>query len=322
MDIFTLGQYLRPTPNHLDVKEYVTPEKFEHWRKYGEEVVGFRYVASGPLVRSSYKAGEFSSRACCARTSWSGKPRSARDATRGGTRETIATRDKRVERRTSTSTASDRTSNRFYRRRTAQMSRPPPSINPSSSTSTLLSPPWGVRRGRPGKESVETLPGYPLLALLLAALAHDLELPHLAVSSFLLFCTTGSGSFFARAGRRVRVEERVVVVVLGLGAGLVLVGGVGGQLTGDGAPGLDLLLRLGLGSGRLLLEPLSSSLEVSALALHFCFSWPACASDSPRDGPPLPPLPPLGFTPLYPFPIFRRSTSKGARVHVGQRVED
>ena len=59
VDIFTLGQYLRPTPNHLDVKEYVTPEKFEHWRKYGEEVVGFRYVASGPLVRSSYKAGEF-----------------------------------------------------------------------------------------------------------------------------------------------------------------------------------------------------------------------------------------------------------------------
>ena len=59
MDIFTLGQYLRPTPNHLDVKEYVTPEEFEHWRKYGEEVVGFRYVASGPLVRSSYKAGEF-----------------------------------------------------------------------------------------------------------------------------------------------------------------------------------------------------------------------------------------------------------------------
>ena len=59
VDIFTLGQYLRPTPNHLDVMEYVTPEKFEHWKRYGEEVVGFRYVASGPLVRSSYKAGEF-----------------------------------------------------------------------------------------------------------------------------------------------------------------------------------------------------------------------------------------------------------------------
>jgi len=50
VDIFTLGQYLRPTSKHLAVKEYVTPEKFEHWRKYGEEVVGFRYVASGPLA--------------------------------------------------------------------------------------------------------------------------------------------------------------------------------------------------------------------------------------------------------------------------------
>ena len=59
VDIFTLGQYLRPTEKHLPVKAYVTPEKFETWKKYGEEVVGFRYVASGPLVRSSYKAGEF-----------------------------------------------------------------------------------------------------------------------------------------------------------------------------------------------------------------------------------------------------------------------
>jgi lipoic acid synthetase len=59
VDIFTLGQYLRPTASHLDVMEYVTPEKFDEWKVYGEEVVGFRYVASGPLVRSSYKAGEF-----------------------------------------------------------------------------------------------------------------------------------------------------------------------------------------------------------------------------------------------------------------------
>lgn len=42
VDIFTLGQYLQPTSNHLDVVEYVTPEKFEYWRKYGEEEVGFR----------------------------------------------------------------------------------------------------------------------------------------------------------------------------------------------------------------------------------------------------------------------------------------
>lgn len=59
VDILTFGQYLQPTPLHLSVKEYVTPEKFEHWRTYGEDVIGFRYVASGPLVRSSYRAGEF-----------------------------------------------------------------------------------------------------------------------------------------------------------------------------------------------------------------------------------------------------------------------
>lgn len=58
-DIVTFGQYLQPTPNHLPVVEFVPPEKFEHWKKYGEDTVGFRYVASGPLVRSSYKAGEF-----------------------------------------------------------------------------------------------------------------------------------------------------------------------------------------------------------------------------------------------------------------------
>ena len=42
VDILTFGQYLQPTPLHLSVKEYVTPEKFEHWREYGENVVGFR----------------------------------------------------------------------------------------------------------------------------------------------------------------------------------------------------------------------------------------------------------------------------------------
>ncbi|KAK9682264.1 hypothetical protein RND81_10G061400 [Saponaria officinalis] len=57
VDILTLGQYLQPTPLHLTVKEYVTPEKFAFWKDYGE-AIGFRYVASGPLVRSSYRAGE------------------------------------------------------------------------------------------------------------------------------------------------------------------------------------------------------------------------------------------------------------------------
>lgn len=59
VDILTFGQYLQPTEHHLPVIEFVSPEKFDHWKKVGEEEVGFRYVASGPLVRSSYKAGEF-----------------------------------------------------------------------------------------------------------------------------------------------------------------------------------------------------------------------------------------------------------------------
>jgi lipoyl synthase len=57
-DVVTFGQYLQPTQRHLPVTEYVTPEKFDHWRTTAEDL-GFLYVASGPLVRSSYKAGEF-----------------------------------------------------------------------------------------------------------------------------------------------------------------------------------------------------------------------------------------------------------------------
>ena len=58
VDFLTLGQYLRPSARHLPVKEYVRPVTFEAYRKMGEEL-GFKYVASGPLVRSSYRAGEF-----------------------------------------------------------------------------------------------------------------------------------------------------------------------------------------------------------------------------------------------------------------------
>ncbi|KAJ2824675.1 hypothetical protein IWW50_003215 [Coemansia erecta] len=58
VDIVTLGQYMRPTKRHMKVHEYVTPEKFKHWEQVGNEL-GFIYTASGPLVRSSYKAGEF-----------------------------------------------------------------------------------------------------------------------------------------------------------------------------------------------------------------------------------------------------------------------
>ncbi|MCS2609411.1 lipoyl synthase [Halomonas dongshanensis] len=55
VDIVTLGQYLRPTKNHLPVERYVTPEEFEDYRQLGLQK-GFMEVASGPLVRSSYRA--------------------------------------------------------------------------------------------------------------------------------------------------------------------------------------------------------------------------------------------------------------------------
>ncbi|RLV85697.1 Lipoyl synthase mitochondrial [Meyerozyma sp. JA9] len=56
-DVVTFGQYMRPTKRHMKVVEYVTPEKFDYWRDTALKM-GFLYVASGPLVRSSYKAGE------------------------------------------------------------------------------------------------------------------------------------------------------------------------------------------------------------------------------------------------------------------------
>jgi lipoic acid synthetase len=58
VEILTLGQYLQPTSWHLPVTEYVTPAQFKEYERIGLEI-GFRYVASGPLVRSSYRAGEF-----------------------------------------------------------------------------------------------------------------------------------------------------------------------------------------------------------------------------------------------------------------------
>jgi len=58
VDCVTFGQYLQPTKHHMKVEEYVPPEKFDYWREEGEKM-GFLYVASGPLVRSSYRAGEY-----------------------------------------------------------------------------------------------------------------------------------------------------------------------------------------------------------------------------------------------------------------------
>jgi len=58
VDVVTLGQYLQPSRSHLDVFDYVHPDAFETWRRVAEEELGFLYCASGPMVRSSYKAGE------------------------------------------------------------------------------------------------------------------------------------------------------------------------------------------------------------------------------------------------------------------------
>ncbi|MGM0504449.1 MAG: lipoyl synthase [Bacteroidota bacterium] len=54
-EVMTIGQYLAPSANHLPVKEYVAPEKFEQYREIGLEK-GFRFIESSPLVRSSYQA--------------------------------------------------------------------------------------------------------------------------------------------------------------------------------------------------------------------------------------------------------------------------
>jgi len=58
VDIVTFGQYLQPTKRHLDVKRFYSPEEFDELKRMALKL-GFKFVASGPLVRSSYKAGDF-----------------------------------------------------------------------------------------------------------------------------------------------------------------------------------------------------------------------------------------------------------------------
>ena len=58
VDVVTFGQYLQPSRSHLDVFEYVHPDVFETWREVAETEFDFLYCASGPMVRSSYRAGE------------------------------------------------------------------------------------------------------------------------------------------------------------------------------------------------------------------------------------------------------------------------
>jgi lipoic acid synthetase len=55
--MITLGQYLQPSLNHLPVERYVHPDEFDQLRIFGEQL-GFKHVASGPMVRSSYHADE------------------------------------------------------------------------------------------------------------------------------------------------------------------------------------------------------------------------------------------------------------------------
>jgi lipoic acid synthetase len=59
VDAVTIGQYLRPTMKHLPVSEFVHPDEFKEYEGIGEEL-GFAFVASGPFIRSSYNAIEFS----------------------------------------------------------------------------------------------------------------------------------------------------------------------------------------------------------------------------------------------------------------------
>ena len=55
VEMLTVGQYLQPSKNHLPIDRYVHPDEFAEYREYAESI-GFKHVASGPLVRSSYHA--------------------------------------------------------------------------------------------------------------------------------------------------------------------------------------------------------------------------------------------------------------------------
>jgi lipoic acid synthetase len=58
VNTLTIGQYLQPSAQHLHLDRYVTPDEFARWQRYGEGELGFAHVESGPMVRSSYHAGQ------------------------------------------------------------------------------------------------------------------------------------------------------------------------------------------------------------------------------------------------------------------------
>jgi len=62
-DLLTIGQYLRPSAQHLPVDRWVTPDEFAEHARFGMDELGFAHVEAGPLVRSSYHAGKQFSRA-------------------------------------------------------------------------------------------------------------------------------------------------------------------------------------------------------------------------------------------------------------------
>jgi lipoic acid synthetase len=81
VDVVTFGQYLQPSRSHLDVSDYVHPDKFETWRAVAEDEFDFAYCASGPMVRSSYRAGELFVEAMLDGESVAAARRSARAST-------------------------------------------------------------------------------------------------------------------------------------------------------------------------------------------------------------------------------------------------
>lgn len=87
-DVVTFGQYLQPTPRHLKVQEFITPEKFKHWQTVAEEM-GFLYVASGPLVRSSYRAGEFFMKGVIEKSRKEAEANNLKENSQGNYKETL-----------------------------------------------------------------------------------------------------------------------------------------------------------------------------------------------------------------------------------------
>jgi lipoic acid synthetase len=91
-DVVTFGQYLQPTLRHLKVEAFIAPEEFARWQTVAESL-GFLYVASGPMVRSSYRAGEFFMKAMIENSRSSLTHNDAREIERETEAETIAIED-------------------------------------------------------------------------------------------------------------------------------------------------------------------------------------------------------------------------------------